>query len=157
MVIYKPEIPQNTGTLLRLAACLGITIHIIEPCGFVLNDRRLRRSGMDYMDTARITRYASWEDFYHAQQKSRCILLTPHTTQSYIDFHFQKDDFLMVGQESSGVPETIMNSVNAKVCIPMKENMRSLNVAVAAAMVIGEALRQTNQFPLSNFIMHPLS
>lgn len=167
LVLYQPEIPQNTGTLLRLGACFGISIHIIEPCGFILNDRRLRRSGMDYLDTADLTRHASWQDFLAYKSVSsyqehpdnqlsgnlkderhgRIILLTPDTTQSYLDFHFAADDYLILGQESCGVPESVRTTVDDCVRIPMQAERRSLNVAIAGAIVTAEALRQTKTFP----------
>ena len=147
LVLYQPEIPQNTGTLLRLGACFNVGVHIVEPCGFVLNDRRLRRSGMDYLDTADLTRHQSWAEFLIYKKSSRCILLTPHTSQSYLDFTFSSDDCLILGQESCGVPEGVATTVDASVRIPMQANHRSLNIAVAGAIVTAEALRQTGLFP----------
>ncbi len=146
LVLFQPEIPQNTGTLLRLGACMNVPVHIIEPCGFVLSDRRLRRSGMDYIDTANMIRHESWKDFYAYKGDNRCVLLTPASSQRYTDFSFDPSDFLLLGQESSGVPQEIANDVEAQVSIPMHHALRSLNIAIAAAMVLGEALRQTHQF-----------
>jgi tRNA (cytidine/uridine-2'-O-)-methyltransferase len=147
LALYQPEIPQNTGTLLRLGACMGVTVHIIEPCGFVLSDRRLRRSGMDYVDTVHMVRHASWDDFWAARVGRRCVLLAPRASHCYIDFRFQPGDILLLGKESCGVPVWIQDMVEASVFIPMYHNMRSLNVAIAAAMVLGEALRQTGLLP----------
>lgn len=151
LALYQPDIPQNTGTLLRLAACFGLAVDLIEPCGFIFDDRRLRRAGMDYLEGVDLTRHSSWEAY--CQQRSarqppggRLILLTTRASDRYTDFTFQAGDSLMVGSEGSGVPPTVHEAADARVTIPMRPGFRSLNVAVAAAMVIGEALRQTG-FP----------
>ena len=148
LALYQPEIPQNVGTILRLGACMGIAIHIIEPCGFIMSDRRLRRSGMDYLDTATMIRHTSWSSFYSDRViYERLVLLTPHTDVNYTDFEFSHHDILVVGQESCGVPDDVKHVMDACVRIPMRPHHRSLNVAIAAAMVVGEALRQTQTLP----------
>jgi tRNA (cytidine/uridine-2'-O-)-methyltransferase len=146
LALYEPDIPQNSGTLLRLGACLGVPLDIIEPCGFLLDDKRLRRAGMDYLDLAALRRHACWDDFYAARQ-GRLVLLTTGAELAYTAFAFQADDILLLGRESAGVPATVHQAVEARVTIPMRGGARSLNVALAAAMVLGEALRQTRQFP----------
>lgn len=149
VALYQPEIPQNTGTLMRLGACLGVALDIIEPCSFVWNDQKLRRAGMDYMDLVQVKRHASWDKFYQIQTSigSRIVLLDAQATTSFLDFEFYPTDVLLLGQESSGVPESILTQVQRSVTIPMLLGRRSLNMAVSAAMVLTEALRQTNQFP----------
>lgn len=149
LALYHPEIPQNTGTLMRLCACMRINLDIIHPCGFVWDDRRLRRAGMDYMDIASVHHHTSWETFYSwAENEShRLILLDAKGEISYTDFSFQGGDILMMGQESVGVPEIIFQEIPQRLCIPMAPSCRSLNVSLAAAMVVGEALRQLNLFP----------
>ena len=150
MALFEPDIPQNTGSMLRLAACMGTPLHIIEPCGFPLEDKRLRRVSMDYYDLATLTRHRSWEAFmfYKQQQEGlRTILLTTHATQFHTDFHFLPNDVLLFGRESSGVPPHVRETVDAAVKIPMQANARSLNLVQAASRVVGEALRQTHQFP----------
>lgn len=146
LALYEPDIPQNTGTLLRLAACLGLPIDIIEPCGFLLDDRRLRRAGMDYLAQAALTRHRSWRS-YQEQRKGRLILLTTKGQVGYTDFRFAESDNLLVGRESAGVPESVHAAAAARLIIPLQPGARALNVAVAAAMVVGEALRQTGGLP----------
>ena len=146
LALYQPDIPQNAGSLMRLGACLGVGIDIIEPCGFLLSDRNFRRAGMDYLAGADIARHASWARFREGVQ-SRLILLTTKAAIPYADFAFQPGDTLMVGQESAGVPDDVHEAVDARLVISMRAGMRSLNVAQAAAMVLGEALRQTRAFP----------
>lgn len=151
LALFQPEIPQNTGTLLRLGACLNVPIDIIEPCGFVITDKNLKRAGMDYIQQALLNRHRSWQAFLdHLQTQTpqpRLVLLTPHTSTSYTDFTFQKEDILMVGRESNGVPSEVFKDCQAQVKIPMTPTTRSINMALSAAMVLGEALRQTHQFP----------
>jgi tRNA (cytidine/uridine-2'-O-)-methyltransferase len=149
LALYQPEIPQNTGTLIRLTACVGIPLHIIEPCGFVWSDRHLKRSGMDYVALAMVKRHQDWSAFREHQQQEgrRLILLDTTGSTDYIDFSFHLSDTLLVGRESSGVPEAVMGQVDACVRIPLLPQRRSLNMAIAAAMVLGEALRQTHSFP----------
>ncbi|MGA7710260.1 MAG: tRNA (cytidine(34)-2'-O)-methyltransferase [Rhizomicrobium sp.] len=145
LALYQPDIPQNTGTLIRLGACLGVPIDIIEPCGFLFSDTRLRRAGMDYLDQAEIMRHPSWDDFRAARTGKRLVLLTTKATQSYLDFAFHPDDVLLLGRESEGVSEDVHRQADAELRIPMKA--RSLNVALAGAIVLAEALRQTAGFP----------
>ncbi len=147
LALYQPEIPQSTGTLLRLAACWGFATDIIGPCGFIWSERRLRRSGMDYLANADVNHHVSWQDFLHQSANQRLILLTPHTTQSYLDFEFDVHDTLLVGQESVGVPEDVVQRSHSQVMIPMRADCRSLNVALSAAIVMSEALRQLNKMP----------
>ncbi len=146
LALFQPDIPQNTGTMLRLAACMGLAVDIIEPCGFVLNDKRLRRSGMDYLDGVDLTRHTSWENYLEQPQK-RIVLLTTKAVTPYTEFKFADGDCLLVGRESAGVPPEVHDRADARVLIPMTPGFRSLNVAVCAAMVAGEALRQTGGFP----------
>lgn len=146
LALYEPDIPQNTGALLRLAACLATPVSVIEPCGFVLSDRRLRRAGMDYLDNVEMTRHDSW-DAYLAQSRGRLVLLTTQGETAYTRFAYRSDDTLLLGRESAGVPDHVHDAVDARIVIPMAPGARSLNVAVAAAMALGEALRQTDGFP----------
>lgn len=147
LALYQPEIPQNAGTLMRLGACLNVAIDIIEPCGFIMNDRKMKRSGMDYLDKVRLTRHGSWAQFRESMQTRRIILLSPTAESSYLDFAFEPDDILLVGRESTGVPDDVRQTCTHSVFIPMAPKCRSINVAVAASLVVGEALRQTNLFP----------
>jgi tRNA (cytidine/uridine-2'-O-)-methyltransferase len=145
LALYQPDIPQNTGTLLRTAMCLDIAVDIIEPCGFVFSDRQLKRAGMVYLKNADVTRHSSWKSF---KQKidvkgARLVLLSTKAEKGYTNFSFQSDDIIMVGRESAGVPEDVFAFAHARLQIPMVSGARSLNVAIAAAMVLGEALRQT--------------
>jgi tRNA (cytidine/uridine-2'-O-)-methyltransferase len=133
--------------MLRLAACLGVAADIIEPCGFAFDERRFRRAGMDYLDRVTLHRYSSWEAFMRADRPGRLVLLTTRADTAYTDFVFQPDDTLMVGQESAGVPDAVHDAADARIRVPMAAGTRSLNVALAAAMVLGEALRQTDGFP----------
>jgi tRNA (cytidine/uridine-2'-O-)-methyltransferase len=146
LCLYQPEIPQNTGTLLRLAACVGVGLDIVGPCGFVLSDRKLRRSGMDYMDQVDAKIYSSWEKFLVERSEGRLISLVPKASASYIDFRFLPNDILVLGQEGAGLPQAVIDQTDYQVRIPMQPGFRSLNVAIAGAMVLGEALRQTQQF-----------
>jgi len=133
--------------MMRLCACLGVPLDIIEPCGFVLSDRKLRRAGMDYLDHLKMTRHDSWNAFRNERSSGRLILLTTDADQSYTSFAFRADDCLMVGRETAGVPEEVHAAADARIRIPMAAGLRSLNVALAAAMVLGEALRQTGGMP----------
>jgi tRNA (cytidine/uridine-2'-O-)-methyltransferase len=146
LALYHPEIPQNTGTLMRMCACLGISLDIIHPCGFVWDDRHLRRAGMDYMDMATVQHHTTWEAFYNWAKGAnhRVILLDAKAQTPYTEFSFQEGDILLMGQESSGVPEDVFQLIPHRLLIPMVANCRSLNVALSAAMVVGEALRQLN-------------
>jgi tRNA (cytidine/uridine-2'-O-)-methyltransferase len=144
IALFEPDIPQNTGTILRLAACLGIEAHIIEPAGFPITDRAFRRAGMDYLDQVAITRHASWPAFeaWRAGARARLILLTTSARMSYLDHLYDPDDVLLFGRESAGVPEKVHQAAEVRLVVPMRAGMRSLNVAMAAAMVVGEAMRQ---------------
>lgn len=149
--LYQPDIPGNTGSLLRIGACLGLEVHIIEPAGFVLDDKRLRRAGMDYTELAGLVRHQNWAHFIENAQSrgDRLVLLTTQGDTAYTDFAFSPEDTLLLGSESAGVPPEVHQAVDARIVIPMAIQARSLNVAVAAAMVAGEALRQTTGFPTS--------
>ena len=149
LALYEPDIPQNAGAMLRLAAALGVAVDLIEPTGFVMNDRRLRRAGMDYLDHVDLVRHVSWDAFRaaHAGRPGRLVLLTTRAPGTYTDFAFAGDDVLLVGRESAGVPDAVHAAADARVGIALRPGMRSLNVAQAAAMVLGEALRQTGGFP----------
>lgn len=150
IALYQPDIPQNAGALLRLGACLGVAVDIIEPCGFVITDRGLRRAGMDYLDMAVMRRHDSWPAFRLDldQRQGRLILLTTKAATAYGNFRFQAGDTLLLGRESAGAPDEVHDRADARLCIPMLAGRRSLNVALAAAMVLGEALRQLNGFPV---------
>lgn len=154
LVLYQPEIAQNAGAMMRLAACLALPLELIEPCGFVLSDRRLRRAGMDYLEHLQLARHASFATFAAWRQshlpEARLLLLTTRGELSYLEFAFRPDDLLMVGRETAGVPEEVHASATARLRIPIAPGRRSLNVALAAAMVLGEALRQTGLFPGSS-------
>ena len=145
LVLFQPDIPQNSGTMMRLCSALGIGCDIIEPCGFILDDRRLRRAGMDYLDHLDLQRFSGWQEFCR-QRPGRKVLLTTQADCSYCDFTFEPDDLLIVGRESAGAPPEIHNASAARIGIPMQPQARSLNVATAASMVLGEALRQTGGF-----------
>ena len=144
--LYQPDIPQNAGAMMRLCACLGVGMDLIEPCGFLLVDRNLRRAGMDYAKDCDMTRHASWERFLADRPPGRLVLLTTKAAQSYAGFTFAPSDNLLMGRESAGVPLEVHEAADARLLIPMRPGMRSLNVAQAAAMVLGEALRQTGGF-----------
>ena len=145
IALYEPDIPQNAGTILRLCACLGIEAHIVEPAGFPVTDRAFRRAGMDYLDQVDIVRHASFVAFddWRREQALRLVLLTTAAERSYLDHAFTPQDVILLGRESAGVPESVHRAADARLRIPMRVGLRSLNVAMAAAMVAGEALRQT--------------
>lgn len=143
LALYQPEIPQNVGSLLRLCACLGVPLHLIEPLGFVWTDRRFQRSSMDYRALCTYTRHPDWTHFI-VGCSSRVILLTPQASQSLWEFSFLPDDRVVVGRESSGFPDIVLQTFPHRVMIPMKPLCRSLNMAMAASLVLGEALRQTS-------------
>lgn len=147
LALYQPDIPQNAGTLMRLCACLGVALDIIEPCGFLLTDKNLKRAGMDYLEKLDMARHSSWEAFRKTHENSRLVLLTTKTDASFLDFTFDANDILLAGRESAGVPDDVHAACPARVTIPMAAGVRSLNVAVAASMVLAEALRQTGGFP----------
>jgi tRNA (cytidine/uridine-2'-O-)-methyltransferase len=149
IALFEPDIPQNTGAVLRLAACLAVAVDIIEPCGFLLDDRRMRRAGMDYLDHVDMVRHDSWNDFAASRSgaTSRLVLLTTAGKTAYDNFAFERDDTLLVGRESAGVPDEVHAAAAARIVIPMAAGLRSLNMALATAMVLGEALRQTGGLP----------
>lgn len=149
IALYEPDIPQNTGTILRTCACLGIEAHIIEPAGFPVTDRAFRRAGMDYLDRLTILRHASFADFqdWRRGKGLKLVLMTTAAEHSYLDHRYGDDQIIMVGRESAGVPEAVHNAADARLRIPIREGFRSLNIAVATAMVAGEALRQLNPSP----------
>jgi tRNA (cytidine/uridine-2'-O-)-methyltransferase len=148
LALYQPDIPQNTGTILRLAACMGVGVDIVEPCGFVWSDRHLRRSGMDYMGRVELVRHASWSAFLRDRAGGgRLIVLTTRAAVPHTEFAFRNDDTLLLGQESAGAPDEVHEAADARVKVPMTPGVRSLNVAMAAALVLGEALRQCDGFP----------
>ena len=147
LALYQPDIPQNTGTLLRMAACLQVGVDIIGPAGFDMSDRALRRAGLDYLDHVDLTRHQSWHSFVAAWLEpgngARLVLLTSHGKTAYTQFAFRPSDIILLGRESAGAPDAIHAAADARLKIPMRGDLRSLNIAVSAAMVVGEALRQT--------------
>ncbi len=154
MALYQPDIPQNAGAIMRTAACLGVAVDVIGPTGFVLTDRKLRRAGMDYLEKLAMTEHASWEAFRAtagatgtANGMGRLVLLSAAAGTDYLDFAFRPDDVLLAGSESGGVPDEVARACDAQVRVPIVAGARSLNVAQALAMVVGEALRQTRGFP----------
>ncbi len=149
LALYQPDIPQNTGAILRLAACAAVGVDIIEPCGFVWSETRMRRAGMDYLDRVDVVRHRSWRRFRETCGH-RLVLLTTSGATPYAAFEFEARDVLLLGRESAGVPREVHDVVDARLTIPMASGLRSLNVALAAAMVLGEALRQTDGFPATD-------
>ena len=148
LALYEPDIAQNAGTLARAGACLGVGLHIIEPAGFPVGDAGFRRAGMDYLDRAAITRHASFAAFeaWRREEGRRLVLCTTRGASLYTRFAFAPEDILLLGRESAGVPEAVHGSADARIVIPLAEGTRSLNVALAGAMILGEALRQTGGF-----------
>ena len=149
LALFQPDIPQNVGAAVRLAACLGVILEIIEPCGFPLSDKALRRTALDYGEKARVERRLSWADFLAAQERGagRLVLFTTRGARPFTDFEFQSGDTLLFGRESAGVPEAVHDAAQARLVIPIAPGTRSLNLVTAAAMALGEALRQTGGFP----------
>jgi tRNA (cytidine/uridine-2'-O-)-methyltransferase len=145
IALYEPDIPQNTGTILRLAACLGVTAHLIEPAGFPTTDRAFRRAGMDYLDQVEIMRHVSWPAFdaWRRQAELRLVLFTTAATASYLGHAYAGRDILLFGRESAGVPAAVHDAADVRLTIPMRPGLRSINIAMACAMALGEALRQT--------------
>ena len=143
IALYQPDIPQNTAAIIRTCSCLGVQLEIIEPCGFFITDPRFKRIVMDYMDISSIKFYKSYEDFEEAKINKRIILATTKARAIYTNFKFKKDDTLLFGRESSGVPKSLHNSIKYKIKIPMVKNKRSLNLATSVAIIISEGLRQT--------------
>jgi tRNA (cytidine/uridine-2'-O-)-methyltransferase len=144
LVLYQPDIPQNLGAVLRLSACMGATVHVVEPCGFPFDDQKLRRAGMDYMHKAQYVRHRSWEAFvaHRAQHPGRLLLLETDGAMPYDQFAFHQTDYIMLGRESAGTPAPLYAQMDATLTIPMREGVRSLNVAMAAGMLVAEACRQ---------------
>lgn len=147
IALYQPDIAQNTGTILRLAACLSTPVDVIGPTGFDMTDRALRRAGLDYLDHADLTRHESFASFMANRRAGRLVLLSSHAPQSLYEFTFETGDTLLFGRESAGVPDAVHDAADARLRIPIREGLRSLNLAVAAALTVGEALRQTGGFP----------
>lgn len=149
LVLFQPDIPQNAGAMLRLAACLGVAVDIVEPAGFPVSDRAFRRAGLDYLDHVEIVRHASFEAFEAARRTvgRRLVLLTTKGASSHVETAFRPDDALMVGRESAGAPDYVHAAADLRIAVPMRPDLRSLNVATAAAIILGEALRQTDGFP----------
>jgi tRNA (cytidine/uridine-2'-O-)-methyltransferase len=149
IALYQPDIPQNTGTILRLCACMGAAAHIIEPAGFAVSDRNFRRAGMDYLDQVSWMRHDSWTKFEEWRRSGghRLLLFTTKGATPYLDFRYQASDILLFGRETAGVPEAVAQAADARVVIPIRPGLRSLNVAMAAAIALGEALRQTGAGP----------
>jgi tRNA (cytidine/uridine-2'-O-)-methyltransferase len=147
IALFQPDIPQNTGTILRLCACLDVAAHIIEPAGFPVSDRAFRRAGMDYLDHVRLTRHISWTEFeeWRRAQGRRLVLFTTRGAISYLDFGYGPSDILLFGRETVGVTDEVMAAADIRLKIPIRPPLRSLNIAMAAAMAVGEALRQTRQ------------
>ncbi|MFK7901879.1 MAG: tRNA (cytidine(34)-2'-O)-methyltransferase [Nitratireductor sp.] len=148
LALYQPDIAGNTGTLLRLSACMGTDLHIIAPAGFRTDDTNLKRAGMDYLSLAQLTRHDDFEHFnqWRLENNKRLVLLTTKATQSYCDLKYNQNDILLLGRESSGVPQEVADKVDERILIPMNQEARSINQAISGAMALGEALRQTNSF-----------
>ena len=143
IALFEPDIPQNTAAIIRTCACLGAKLEIIEPCGFLLSDRRFKRVVMDYMDEKEITYYQSSEEFFKSKKNQRIVLMTTKASVSYTKFKFNKNDTILFGRESAGVPENIHKQVKDRLKIPMKNNMRSLNISSSVAIILAESLKQT--------------
>ena len=155
LALYQPDIAQNTGTILRLGACFGVPVDVIGPTGFDMSDRSLKRAALDYLPFVDLSRHVSFDAFMDqrsadAAMVGRLVLLTTRATIAHVDFQFAPGDTLLLGRESAGVPDSVHARVDARITIPMRPGLRSLNVAVAAAIVLGEALRQTGKFPASD-------
>ena len=146
IALYEPDIPQNTGNIFRLGACLGVSVDIIEPTGFIFDDKKFKRSAMDYIDHIDYKKHIDWQQFYDWSQekKYRLILMTTKARQSFYEFEFHSSDILLFGRESAGVPDNIHQIVDHRLTIPMKEGVRSINLSSSVALVLGESLRQTN-------------
>jgi len=146
LALFQPDIPQNAGAILRLGACFGLPVDIIEPCGFVWQEERMRRAGMDYLDLAALVRHTSW-DAFESIRNGRLVLFTTAAQQSHVDFRYDPGDVLLFGRESAGVPADVHDAADARLRIPIAASARSLNVAVSAGIAAAEALRQLNAFP----------
>jgi tRNA (cytidine/uridine-2'-O-)-methyltransferase len=153
IALFQPDIPQNTGTILRLCACLDIAAHIIEPAGFPFSDRLFRRAGMDYLDHVSVTRHDSWSKFqdWRTSQGYRLLLFTTKGATNYLDFRYEPSDILLLGRETAGVTDEVVAAADARLVIPVKPGLRSLNVAMATAMAAGEALRQVRNLRALEF------
>lgn len=147
IALYEPDIAPNTATIIRLAACFGLTVRIIEPAGFAWSDASFRRAGLDYLDKAKVVRDDSWNAFLDATAGRRRLLMSTKAAQPYCDFAFASGDIILMGRESAGAPDHVHAAADARLLIPMQQGLRSLNVAIACAMVTGEALRQLGEFP----------
>jgi tRNA (cytidine/uridine-2'-O-)-methyltransferase len=149
IALYQPDIPHNTGAILRFAACVGVGVDVIEPAGFDLSDRGLKRAGMDYVERAALRRHASFETFeaWRSAEGGRLVLLSTKADHSYLDFNFQPEDVLLFGRESAGVPDSVHDRAQARLIVPMRPGLRSINLAMTVAMVTGEALRQAGGLP----------
>ena len=143
IALFEPDIPQNTASIIRTCACLGAKLEIIEPCGFLLSDKRFKRVVMDYMDEKEITFYESSNHFFESKKNQRVILMTTKATMPYTNFKFEKNDTILFGRESAGVPEKIHKSIKNRLKIPMKKNKRSLNISISVAIILAESLKQT--------------
>ncbi len=146
LALFEPDIPQNLGAFIRLSACLAVPLHVIEPCGFPVDDKRIRRASMDYYALARLVRHASWAAFLRERPPGRLVLLTTRGAETFPGVSFRADDTLLLGRESAGVPDAVHEAADLRLRIPLQAGARSLNVALAAAMVVSEALRQTSGF-----------
>lgn len=155
LALFEPDIPPNLGTILRLGACLETPVHVIEPCGFPFSVQAIRRSAMDYLEHAEIHRHDSWQHFLDAKPNGRLVLMTTRAAIPYTDFRFAPDDILLFGRESKGAPDYVHAAADARLLIPIRPDLRSINVATAAAIVLGEALRQCNAFPRRPLDQHP--
>ena len=148
IALYEPDIPQNTGAIIRTCSCLGANLEIIEPCGFLLSDKRFKRVVMDYMDERTIKFYKSYKDFFEKKENQRVILMTTKASKSYSSFNFKLNDTILFGRESAGVPSTVHDSVSEKLKIPMMNNKRSLNIAISVGIVLAETIRQNKLIKL---------
>ena len=142
IALYEPDIPQNTASIVRTCSCLGAQLEIIEPCGFLFSDKRFKRVVMDYMDINNISFYKNYKEFFEIKKKERVILITTKADKTYTSFSFRKNDTILFGRESAGVPESVHQSINDRLKIPMNENTRSLNIASSVAIILAESLRQ---------------
>lgn len=147
LALFEPDIPPNLGTLLRLGACLQVPVHVIEPCGFPFSVQAVRRSALDYLEHAEILRHASWEHFLAERPAGRLLLMTSKGAEPYHRFAFREDDIIIMGRESQGAPDYVHQAAEARLVIPIKPGLRSINIATAAAMVLGQALSQLDAFP----------
>jgi tRNA (cytidine/uridine-2'-O-)-methyltransferase len=146
IALFQPDIPQNVGAAMRLCACMGVKLNIIEPCGFLWDEKKIRQSAMDYIDKLAIERFSSWGVFLDSVGERRIVLMTTRSALPYTDFKFHEGDILLAGRESAGVPEDVHARADARIVIPMKEGLRSMNIVNATSMILGEALRQTGAF-----------